>query len=175
MKMYQKGICLAVATVMMAGCLTGCGSGGSSGGYKSVDNAAKAWEKAIYNVDVETVMSMIPTEVKDYLINEYSTTETQMKKLLEAYLEEEMDGCEIKNVDVSSVEEFSADEMQDFNEELKHATGGNLSEEGYTVTCNVEMKYEGETREVEKESYIYEYNGNYYVQNASATIAHILK
>lgn len=174
MKAYQKGICLAVATVMMAGCLAGCGDSRSGGGVSNPEKAAKMWEKAIYNLDVETTMSLIPTDVKDWLVNEYSTTENQIRDLLETYLKEEMDGCEIKDVNISKVEEFSADEMQDFNEKLQYATG-NLSEEGYTVTCNVEVEYEGEMREIEKESYVYEYDGNYYVQNASSTIAHILK
>lgn len=172
MKAYKKGICLAMA--IMAGSLVGCGDSKSGGGVSSPEKAAEIWENAIYNIDVETVMSLMPTDVKEHLINEYSTTENQMRDLLETYLKEEMDGYDIESVSVSNMEEFSADEMQDFNEELQNGTG-NLSEEAYTVTCNVEVEYEGEMCEIEKKSSVYEYDGSYYVQNASATIEYILK
>ena len=39
--------------------------------------------------------------------------------------------------------------MQDFNEKLQYATG-NLSEEGYTVTCNVEVEYGGKCVKLKK-------------------------
>jgi len=174
MKVYKRGICLAMTIAVMAGGFVGCGDGRSGGGASSPERAAEMWENAIYNIDVETVMSLMPTDVKDHLINEYSTTENQMRDLLETYLNEEMDGFEIEDANVSSVEENSADEMQDFNEELQYTTG-NLSEEVYTITCNVEVEHEGEMLEIEKKSCVYEYDGSYYVENASHTIEHILK
>lgn len=85
MKAYQKGICLAVATVMMAGCLTGCGNskgGGSKKGKSSMEECAKANKIALYDGDVDAYLDLIPEETIEYWEDEYFVTRDQIIEMV---------------------------------------------------------------------------------------------
>lgn len=96
MKTYQKGICLAVATVMIAGCLTGCG--GSKSGESKMEEAARTHMMAMLETDTESYLKLIPEECLEYLEDTYYVSEKQIKEAVQEYLEEWIEGATEKEI-----------------------------------------------------------------------------
>lgn len=159
MKAYQKGICLAVATVMVAGCLAGCGStnigGFKKGGTSSMEECAKAYNIALYERDVDAYLNLVPEELIEYWENEYFVTRDQITEIASGryirlkdgeLLEEKIKSIENAEMDDSSYE-YQLHDVQEVNEWL---FGGVLkADEIYYIdltndagSCHV-FKYDG--------------------------------
>lgn len=129
MKAYQKGICLAVATVMMAGCLTGCGStnigGFKKGGTSSMEECAKADDITLYEGDVDAYLNLVPEELIEYWENEYLVTRDQITEMISEWYrpkDEEVVKEQVKNIENAEMDdrsyEYQLHDVQEVNEWL---------------------------------------------------------
>lgn len=167
MKAYQKGICLAVATVMMAGCLTGCG--GSKSGESKMEEAARMCAMAMIETDTESYLNLMPEECMEYLEDTYYVSEKQIKEAVQEYLEERIEGAEkkeikerkkeVKKAKVEDSDELELDDIQELNEELNVIR----VEEAYWLDFDCDY-----------EDTVYQYNGRWYSYNAFERIVNLI-
>jgi len=167
MKGYQKGICLAVATMMMAGCLTGCG--GSKRGESKMEEAAKLCAMAMLETDADSYLNLIPEECMEYLEDTYYVSDKQIKEAVQEYLEEWIEGAEkkeikerkkeVKKAKVEDSYELELDDMQELNEELNVIR----AEEAYWLDFDCDY-----------EDTVYQYDGRWYSYNAFERIINLI-
>ena len=172
MKAYQKGICLAVATVMMAGCLTGCGEKSTirtkeiGAGVSSPEKAAETYINGLIN-NGELLLTVVPEEYLEYLEDEYYLTKDQLKEKAGAYVYNENAGIEITSFEV--VEKGNFRDMQDLNEALSEK-GLDKSEEAYELEFEFQTEYgDGENTD----DSCFEYNGKWYSWGAMERIEYV--
>lgn len=167
MKGYQKGICLAVAMGMMAGCLTGCG--GSKRGESKMEEAAKLCAMAMLETDADSYLNLIPEECMEYLEDTYYVSDKQIKEAVQEYLEEWIEGAEkkeikerkkeVKKAKVEDSYELELDDMQELNEELNVIR----AEEAYWLDFDCDY-----------EDTVYQYDGRWYSYNAFERIINLI-
>lgn len=166
MRVYQKGICCLLASVMLAGSLTGCG-GSSKKGESDEEAAARAYMTALVDDDVESYLSLIPDDFIEYLVDEYYVSEKQVEKAAENYLKKwgsrwtENERKEWKKKVKSSKPdesyEFEVDDIQELNEELEVIRAESAYWLDYDSDCDYECT-------------VFEYDGRWYSYEAATSI-----
>lgn len=167
----KKVIYCALAMVMTAGCLTGCG-GSSSKASSNMEDAVKTYAKAYWESDGILMMSLVPDDYKIYLKDTYYVTESQLKEKCEEYFKKDSWIQNIKYKDFSILEEHEFKDMQTLNEDLSEEYNMEMSEEAYEVSFEVTFDkktanehFDGETKK-EREINVFEYQGKWYVYEA---------
>lgn len=171
MKAYQKGICLAVAMGMMAGCLTGCGGRSTirtkeiGAGVSSPEKAAETFVNGMFNG--ELWLTVVPKEYLEYLEDEYYLTEDQLKEKTSSYVYNENGEAKVTSFEIIEKNDFR--DMQDLNEVLSEK-GLDKSEEAYELEFDFQTEYDdGEGMN----DGCFEYNGKWYSWGAMERIEYV--
>lgn len=164
MKAYQKGICLAVATVMVAGCLVGCG--GSKSGASSEEKAIQKFITSFLDADIEGMFeASAPNEFWDYLVEDSGlTTEKFFNQLIgddeaeefafevDEWNEEfEKEGIDAKDVEIEEKSSLDNDFLSGLGHVMKYVGVEGKVEEAYGIELD---KFD--------EGFLYSVDGKWY-------------
>ncbi len=175
MKTYQKGICLAVAAVVIAGGLTGCGEKSTirtkeiGAGVSSPEKAAETYINGLIN-NGELLLTVVPEEYLEYLEDEYYLTEDQLREKVEAYVYNEHGEAEVVSFEI--IQKNNYHDMQDLNKTLSELNV-DKSEEAYEL----EFSFQDENGygDDNMDDSCFEYKGKWYSWAAMEEIEDIAK
>lgn len=177
MKVYKRGICLAMTIAVMAGGFVGCDSDKSGGskeeGQSSMEECAKADGITLYEGDIDGYLNLVPEELIEYWEDKYFVTREQIRERVTGWYrpkDEDVVQQQIKEIEQAEMDNHSYEyQLDDIQEVNKYYFGGVLeADEIHYVNLS------NDTDDSVCDCHVFKYDGKWYSLSAVKSITDAL-